>query len=218
LMNTVIDPLLHDEVLPSLEPGEVLLWAGRPDPLRTAREKVDHVLFGAGFILLFFLANFSCIPAAGAYLGGAYAAIPLRPAILSAGALLTLYGVLLPLFTYRTAKKTVHAVTDRRVLSLIRGRSTRTVRYEDMLVPILDLRPDGRGDIQYNGKFRADGTEQRPQFPCFLGIEAAESVYQLLLGRMAGSDIGRTSGREVQDYLELLLQGKRNVNGDLPRD
>ena len=78
-MNTVIDPLLQDEVRPSLEPGEVLLWAGRPDPFRTAREKVDHVLFGAGFILLFFLANFSCIPAAGDYLGGRYAAFPLRP-------------------------------------------------------------------------------------------------------------------------------------------
>jgi hypothetical protein len=217
-MNTAIDPTLLDEVPPVLEPGERLLWAGRPDPFRTAWAKIGQALLGAVFILLFCLVYVSGLPAAGPYFDVNSVPFSLRPAILFAGSLLIFYGVLLPVFAYRTAKRTVYAATDRRVLSLIRGRAVKAVRYEDMQIPLLDLRPDGSGDIQFNGKFRTDGTEHQPRFSRFLGIREAENVYRLLLGRMTGAEDGRTAYRAVQDYLELLFQGKRTLDEDPPRE
>ena len=217
-MNAAIDPTLHDEVRPVLEPGEGLLWIGRPDPCRTARAKIGQALLGAVFILLFFLVYLSGLPAAGPYFDAYSVSFSLRPAILFSGSLLTFSGVLLPILAYRRAQRTVYAATDRRVLSLTRGRSVRAVRYEDMQVPLLDLKPDGSGDIQFNGKFRADGTEHQPRFSSFMGIKAAEGVYRLLLGRMSGADDGRIAYRAVQDYLELLFQGKRTLDEDPPRE
>jgi hypothetical protein len=126
--------------------------------------------------------------------------------------------MLLPVFAYRRAQRTVYAATDRRVLSLIRGHSVKAVRYEDMQVPLMHRRPDGSGDIQLNGKFLADGTELQPRFPCFLGVRDVESVYQLLLGRMPSADAGQTAYFEAQDYLELLFQGKRTLDEDPPRE
>jgi hypothetical protein len=217
-MNAAIDPTLHDEVRPVLEPGEDLLWIGRPDPIRTAWAKIGQALLGAVFILLFFLVYLSGLPDAGPSFDAYSIPFSLRPAILFAGSLLTLYGVLFSLFAYRTAQRTVYAATDRRVLSLTGGRSVRAVRYEDMQIPLLDLKPDGSGDIQFNGKFRADGTEHQPQFQHFLGVGEAESVYQLLLGRMPGADSGRTAYGVVHDYLELLFQGKRTLDEDPPQE
>jgi hypothetical protein len=216
--NAVIDPSLQDEVLPALEPGERLLWAGRPDPRRTAWAKIRQALFGAVFVLLSFLVCLSFLPATGPYFGADSLPFSLRPMVLVAGFLLILSGMLLPVLAYRRARSSVYAATDKRVLSLNRGCSVKAVRYEDMQVPLVDLRPDGSGDIHFNGKCRADGTELQPQFPHFLGVEAAEDVYQLLLGRMTGTDDGRTACGAVHDYLELLFQGKRTLDEDQPRE
>jgi hypothetical protein len=215
-MNIAIDPTLHDEVQLVLEPGEELVWIGRPDPCRTAWAKIGQALLGTVFIMLFFLVYLSSLPAAVPHFDAYSVLSSLRPAILLVGPLLTLYGALLPVFAYWTALRTVYAATDRRVLSLIRGRSVGAVRYEDMRVPLMDLRPDGSGDIHFNGKYRADGTELKPQFQHFLGVGEAESVYQLLLGRMPGADSGRTAAGVVHDYLELLFQGKRTLDEDPP--
>lgn len=216
-MRASIDPSLRDQVRPVLDPGEILLWAGRPDPRRTARRKVVQALFGVLFLLLIILVYVSGVSASGSYRSAVSVPFTLRPAIIAACALFVLYGALLPVFAYWTALKTVYAATDRRVLTLVRGRSARMVRYEDMQVPLLEMRHDGRGDITFNGRFRADGTEYHPQFSHFLGIEAAGSVYQLLLGRMPGSDSGRTASPQVEDYLEMLLQGKRTLDDDASR-
>ncbi len=213
-MNAVIDASVQDEVRPVLEPGECLLWAGRPDPLRSARTKIGQAIFGTVFVLIFSLAYLSCLPAGKPYFGANSVPFSLSPAILAAGSLLTFSGMLLPVLAYRKALTTVYAVTDRRVLSLARGRSAKEVRYDDMRVPLLDLRSNGSGDIYFNGKFRADGTEHHPQFPRFLGVGEAESVHQLVLGLMQGAADGQTAHRAVQDYLELLLQGKRTLDED----
>ena len=217
-MNAVSDPSLHDEVRPALEPGEGLLWAGQPDPFRTAQAMIGHTLLGAAFVLLLLLGYLSYLPASGSYFGVNSPSFTARPAILIAGSLLTLSGMLLPVFAYRRAQRTVYAATDRRVLSLTRGCSIKEVRYEDMQVPLLHLRPDGSGDIQLNGKFRADGTELEPQFSRFLGVRDVESVYQLLLGRMPGSLASQTAYAMAQDYLELLFRGKRTLDEDPPRE
>jgi hypothetical protein len=218
LANAVIDPSFQDEVLPALEPGERLLWAGRPDPRRTAWAKIRQTLFGAAFVLLSFLVYLSFLPANGPYFGADSLPFSLRPMALVAGSLLALSGMFLPVLVYRRAQRSLYAVTDKRVLSLTQGRSVMAFRYEDMQVPLMDLRPDGSGDIHFNGKCRADGTQRQPRFPHFLGIGEAERVYQLLLGRMPGADDDRTACGAVPDYLELLFQGKRTLDEDPPRD
>jgi hypothetical protein len=217
-MNAVIDPTLLDEVLPALEPGEGLLWVGRPNPLRTARATIGQALIGAVFVLLFFLAYLSYLPASGPYFGAQSVPFSLRSAVLTSSSFLIISVMLLPLFSYRKAQRTVYAATDRRVLSLTRGFSVKAVRYEDMQVPLLHLGPDGSGDIQLIGKFRADGTELQPRFPAFLGVRDVESVYQVLLGRMPSADAGQAAYAMAQDYLELLFQGKRTLDEAPPRE
>lgn len=216
-MNASIDPSLHDEVRPVLEPGEGLLWVRRPDLRRTVRAKIGQALLGAVFILVFFLSYLSGLPASEPLFNAATVSFSLHPVTLVAGSFLTLSGMLLPILAYRRALRTVYAVTDRRVLSLTRGCQVKAVRYEDMQVPLLDLRSDGSGDIQFNGKFRSDGNEVQPRYLRFLGVGEAESVYQLLLGRMPVADDGQTSFRAVRDYLEMLFQGKRTLDDDPPR-
>jgi hypothetical protein len=217
-MNAIIDPLLHDEVRPVLEGREGLLWAGRPDPPRTALANIGQSLTGAVFILLLFLVYISGLPSSGPHVSTTSMVSVIRPGIYAMVSLLVLYGLLQPVFSYRTAKRTVYAVTNKRVLSLARGRLARSVWYEDMQVPLLELGSNNRGDIHFNGRVRADGTEHRPQFTHFLGIEDAGSVYQLLLGQMPGEQRGRAGEPVVEDYLELLFQGKRSLNEDLSRE
>jgi hypothetical protein len=214
----VIDSSLQDEVLPALEPGERLLWAGRPDPRRTAWAKIRQAPLGAAFVLLSFLVYLSFLPAIGPYFGADSLLFSLRPMVLVAGSLLTFSGMLPPMLAYRRAQRSLYAATDKRVLALTRGCSVKAVRYEDMQVPLMDLQPDGSGDIHFNGKFRADGTEHQLRFSSFMGIKAAENVYQLLLGRMPGADDGRIAYGAVHDYLELLFQGKRTLDEDPPRE
>jgi len=214
----MIDPLLHDEIRPVLEGREGLLWAGRPNSLRTALAKIRQSLTGAVFIVLLFLVYISGLPSSGPHVSATSMVFVIRPGIYAVVSLLVLFGLLQPLFSYWTAKRTVYAVTNKRVLSLTRGRSARSVWYEDMLVPLLELGSDDRGDIHFNGRVRADGTEHRPQFTHFLGIEAAESVYQLLLEQMPDTQSGHAGEPVVEDYLELLFQGKRSLNEDLSRD
>jgi hypothetical protein len=216
-MNVSIDPSLHDEVRPVLESGERLLWVRRPDLRRTVRAKIGQALLVAVFILVLFLSYLSGLPASEPLFNGASVSFSLHPVILVAGSFLTFSGVLLPILAYRRAQRTVYAVTDRRVLSLTRGCHVKAVRYEDMQVPLLDMRSDGSGDIQFNGKFRSDGAEVQPRYLRFLGVGEAESVYQLLLGRMPVADDGETSFRAVRDYLEMLFQGKRTLDDDPPR-
>ena len=217
-VNAVIDPSLHDKVLPALEPGERLLWAGRPDPRRIAWTKIRQTLFGAVFLLLSILVYLAFLPDTDLYFRAYSQPFSLRPVVIVAGFLLAFPGMLLPVLAYLRARRSVYAATDKRVLSLIRGCSVKAVRYEDMQVPLMDLRPDGSGDIHFNGKCRTDGTELQPQFPHFLGVGPAENVYQLLLGRMPGTDDGLTACGTVHDYLELLFQGKRTLNEDPTRE
>ena len=217
-MHTMIDPLLHDEVRSVLEGREGLLWAGRPDSLRTGLAKIRQSLTGAVFIVLLFLVYISGLPSSGPHVSATSLVFVIRPGIYAVVSLLVLYGLLQPLFTYGTAKRTVYAVTTKRVLSLTRGRLARSVWYEDMQVPLLEVGNDDRGDIHFNGRVRADGTEHRPQFTHFLGIEDAGSVYQLLIGQMPGEQRGRAGEPVVEDYLELLFQGKRGLNEDLHRE
>src|SRR5512140_3131677 len=95
-MNTLIDQRLREEVQQALEPGEELLWAGKPEPIRLARAKTTQMLIGALFLLLFFLVYHSSLSAPGTSAITASQSLSLRAAILVSGGALTLYSILLP--------------------------------------------------------------------------------------------------------------------------
>jgi hypothetical protein len=214
-MNAMLDQRLHDEVNQALEPGEKLLWAGRPEPFRLARMKIAQMLIGALFLLLFFLVYRSSLSAPGAWGNATSRSFTLRSVILMSGGVLTLYSVPLPVLAYRKAKRTVYVATDRRVISLNRRRPVLTLRYDDMQqLPILNLNRHGSGDIWFFRQFGADAAEHRIWSRFILGIQEAEQVHRLVLGRMTEGADGRTAYRVVPDYLDLLLQGKRTLDDE----
>jgi hypothetical protein len=193
-MKAMIDQQLRDEVKQALEPGEELLWAGRPEPFRLARAKIAQMLIGALFLLLFFLVYRSSLSAPGARGNATSRSFTLRPAILMSGGVLTLYSVLLPVLAYRKARRTVYVATDRRVISLDRRRPVLTLRYDDMQqFPILNLNRHGTGDIWFFRQFSVDAAEHRIWGRFFLGIREAEQVHRMVLERMTRGADGQTA-------------------------
>lgn len=213
-MNTTIDPLLLEEVLPLLETGESLLWASRPHPFWFARARIVQAFFGALFCLPFALAYLYGFADPGPSFNASSMHFLLHPAVIATGILFTLTVVCLPVLAYRSALRTVFAATDRRVLSIIRGSSDRSMRYDDIQAPFIDLTAAGVGDIRFQGKLPADGRERPPRPLHFLGVRDAENIHRLILKRLPGFDDGKTAYGEVQDYLELLAQGKRTLDDE----
>jgi hypothetical protein len=213
-MNAMIDQQLLNEAKQSLEPGEEVLWTGRPEPFRLARAKIAQMLIGALFLLIFFLLYRSSLSAPGTFVNAPSQSFALRPAILVSGSLLALYSIFLPVLAYRKARRTVYVATDRRIVSLNRRRLVQTLRYDDMHLPILNLNRHGAGDIWFSQLFSADATERRTGDLSFLGIREAEQVHRLVLGRMTEGADRQTAYRVVPDYLGLLLQGKRTLDDE----
>lgn len=212
-MNLAIDRRLLDEVRKALEPGEELLWAGRPEPFVFVRAKIVPALVGALFLLIFFLVYRSSLSAPGVPVIAVSQSFTLRPAILWIGGMLALYSCLFPVLAYGKARRTAYMATDRRVATFDRGRPVQTIRYEDMQFPVLDL--DGKfGDIWFSQKFRADKADYRIDAPLFMGIREADTVHRLVLERIAGSSGEQATYQPVQDYLELLLQGRKTLEDE----
>jgi hypothetical protein len=213
-MKAMIDQRLPDEVKQALEPGEDVLWTGRPEPFRFIRTKIPQMLIGAVFLLIFFLVYRSSLSAPGTFANAPSWSFALRPAILASGSLLVLYSILLPVLAYRKARRTVYVATDRRIISSDRRLLVQTLRYDDMHFPILNLNRHGTGDIWFSRQISADAIERRTRVLSFLGIPEAEQVHRLILGRMTEGTDGQTAYETVPDYLGLLLQGKRTLDDE----
>ncbi len=124
--------------------------------------------------------------------------------------------VLQPFAAYYYAGRTAYAVTGRRLLMVrndMFGILVKTARYEAIEAPILNLRSGGTGDIFF---FRKASIPENGRGPSpltrFLGVQEAEHVHQLIRSRLPVSDDGQAQAEPVQDYLELLVQGKRRLD------
>jgi hypothetical protein len=213
-MNGSIDPLLHEEVRPLLEPGEVLLWADRPDPLRFARARIVQALSWALLFLLLVLVLYPGRAGSGVTVNAALLSLFVRPAAMTAGVLLMLSSMLLPVLAYRKALRTVFAATDRRVLSLSRAHPVLNMRYSDMQAPVLDLLSVGAGDIRFRRSGPDDSTRSEIGQLHFRGVKDAEDLHQLVLKRLSGPADGGIAYGNVPDYIDLLARGKRSLNDD----
>ena len=211
----------RDALYPWLEPREELLWAGRPDPLRMARARIGLALAGLAVVLILFLTPlwqyftpFS--PNTGDALSYRQSDIHFVEAIPFSMFLTGIVLVLQPCAAYYYAGQTIYAVTGKRLL-LVRkdmlGIFIKTARYDAIESPLLNLCSGGTGDIFF---FRKAGSPENGsgQFPLtrFLGIREAGHVHQLIRSRLPVPGDRQATVKPVQDYLQLLVQGERNLD------
>ncbi|HMA15525.1 MAG TPA: hypothetical protein VKP12_12100 [Kiloniellaceae bacterium] len=161
-----------------LEPGERLVWAGRPGPAAQPAWRLDRtsLLLAAvplcvGLVLLWQALAAPAVPEDLFYLGGG---------------LVLLCVALSPLATLwrasRRVRDTVYAVTDRRLLILAGGprRRPRAFAPEDLEEPRVQDRGDGRGDVIFGTLAELRQTRQGRQTrlapAAFTDIEDAQRV------------------------------------------
>jgi hypothetical protein len=207
-----METLLHDSIRFSLEPGEDLIWSGRPDPWRLATARFPAALGG---IALLALLPFAPVRAA------VTALVPLPALFTSAwpfsAALLfiALHLVLSPLRGYRAAQSTAYVVTDRRLFAVRRtatGQTTWSTGFHAIENAVLRLRPDGTGDIIVRPKVFADWTDEHASGLASLrGVVEARTIHGLILKALTASRAG-SAPEPIRDYHDLLIQGKRTVH------
>lgn len=209
---------LQDTLSPWFESREELLWAGRPDPLRMARTQIGPALAGLAVVLLLSLTPlfqyfrpFS--PVALSYSRGD---IHVAEAILFSIFLTGLVLIWLPFAAYYYAGRTTYAVTGKRLLMVRKdlfGILVKSARYDAIETPSLDLRSGGTGDIFFFRKTGITGNGRGlSPLTRFLGVREAEHVHQLIQSRLMVSNDVQALVEPVQDYLELLVQGKRRID------
>lgn len=172
-----IDLEAQQTVQAQLESGERLLWHGRPDPKRQ--------LFGALLIMLFGIpwTAFSVFwvgAASGLFWGerqiGWFSLFGLFgvPFVLVGLGMLTA-----PYWTYRTAQRTVYALTNRRALIISGDRTRKIQSFAGTDIDLIERteRADGKGDVM----FATVANDKNLQRVGFLGITDARRVERLLL-------------------------------------
>lgn len=214
-------PSPQDTLYPWLESREELLWTGRPDPLRMARARIGLALAGLAVALLLSLTPLRQYftpfpPNAGEALSSSQGNIHFAEAIPFSMFLTGLFLVLQPFEAYYHAGRTIYAVTGRRLLMVrkdLLGILVKTARYEAIEAPILNLRSGGTGDIFF---FRKTSAPEKGRghslLTSFLGVREAEYVHQLIRSRLTVANDGQATAEPVQDYLDILVQGKRRLD------
>src|SRR5512139_2396435 len=118
-----MESLLHDSIRFSQEPGEDLIWSGRPDPWRLAKARFPAALGG---IILLTLLPFAPVHAAVAALVQIPASFTSVWPFAAALLFIALHLALAPLRAYRAAQRTAYVITDRRLLAVRRTATGNT--------------------------------------------------------------------------------------------
>ncbi|HKP84987.1 MAG TPA: hypothetical protein VJZ26_02750 [Blastocatellia bacterium] len=160
-----------------LEPGERLLWYGKPDPRRGLLVTIPLMLFAipwTGFSLFWMAA------------ASGFAFVESEPGWDSLFALFGVPFVLVglglltsPYWLYKKAKLTVYALTNRRAM-IITGHATRKIQsFAGGDIGLIERteRANGRGDVI----FATVETKKNSQQVGFMGISDARRVERLLL-------------------------------------
>lgn len=173
-MTSADNPL--DFARAGLEPGESLVWAGRPGPAAQPAWQLDRtslllaaVPFALGLVLLWQALSAAAAPGALFYLGGGL--VLLCIALTPVAALWR---------AARRVRSTVYAITDRRVLILGGSRGPRVFLPEELEEPRVRERGAGRGDVAFGTlaeiRQTRQGRETRLAEAAFTDIEDAQQV------------------------------------------
>lgn len=180
------DFTLRSRVEADLEGGERLLWTGRPASIRVISGSLGS--FAMGIVWTAFTVNFVVSWHSGqrdaSGPGGLFGFHCILQELFFLPFLAIGFGMLSsPLWMYLRARRTLYAVTDRRVLVIVCGRS-RTVRSYcrgDIGNIERTERADGSGDLSFARNVAIDGSgNQRAETVRFVGVADVRSVEQLL--------------------------------------
>lgn len=173
---------------PTVAPGESVLWTGRPVPASLVRRSIPKALIGLLFVA------FTLIWMAAVVRGGhnnwdrGQAVIPFAThnvlIATCAGLWLLppgLYLLTWPLRTWRKARRTVYALTDRRAVvsepGLLGGHGVHSYPPESLTLMRCDEREDGSGDLIFEHRKTWVGM---PQAVGFLAIGRVREVEALV--------------------------------------
>lgn len=154
-----MDPMQVEQIAQGqLDGGERLLWSGTPDAGATALAALPVSLFGIPFgaFATFWIWTAFTTTSRLSRGRGPWILFPLFgvPFLLVGLGMLTA-----PLWVWRAAKRTVYAVTSKRVLIITAGanRGVRSYGPADLGNLVRVERADGRGSLSFGGGFAAGG-------------------------------------------------------------
>ena len=182
-MTYQLQNLLRDE----LKPGERVLWCGQPDSWRVARQRIGLFIFGLVFlgIVLFGAARANNLDVSGLK---DMAPDSLLFFVLCFSPFIVIFLLLLlsPLWTVRTAKKTLYAVTSSRALifepNTFIGFTLRSFAPGTLNDVERTQRANGSGDLVFKKDFVRTARKSRGYtFPVgFFGIPDVRNVERIL--------------------------------------
>ncbi len=189
----ISDPIIQSDIAAELQPGETILWLGKPMALRIALQDRDAVvtsllalaalvvvLVGLPVLVFFNLLFFGV-------------GFPLLSLLFAA---ILLYYFARPFSAYLRAARTTYAITDRRVLIITSGLHGRVVQSFNHIerVERHDL-ADGKGDLIFGSETQATrggaGYRLRTRKVGFFGIANPRQVEQTLLTALSGAPGGQ---------------------------
>ena len=179
---------LHPAALALMEPGETLLWTGRPahgDAVSSIASSGATCGAAIGFlvgVLTLFSANF--LSAAGVSLPEWAKSPALMLAYGSVGGLVL--GAVAALGYLLWERMVIYAVSDRRAMRipLLCPRGTRSYRDLDPLQVALEARADGSGDLIFTQDGIPAGSILNGRLAGFFGLRDAQRVERMLLATL----------------------------------
>jgi hypothetical protein len=160
-----------------LEPGERLLWHGKPDPKRGLVASIPVALFAIPWTAfsLFWMATASGLAFRDSQPGwtSLFALFGVPFALVGLGMLTS------PYWLYRKSKLTVYALTNRRALIITGGATKKIQSFTSADIGVIQRteRPKGRGDVM----FATIEVKKNPQSVGFMGIADARRVERYML-------------------------------------
>ncbi|MEW6207400.1 MAG: hypothetical protein AB1631_03470 [Acidobacteriota bacterium] len=188
----MIDYDLQMKTQDEMEAGERLLWSDQPDPKRLSRRAILISLFGipwTAFALFWVVAAAGFrLPDFSSFSDGFQAVFPLFgiPFVLIGMGMLAA-----PLWAYRSAKRTVYAITNRRALVISFGRAKKVQSYFEQDIGDINRteRADGSGNLIFRAEETTDnrGNVRLNQIG-FFGVRDVRQVERILLDAFKNED------------------------------
>jgi hypothetical protein len=172
-----------------LEPGERLLWWGKPDPKRGLLLTIPIALFGIPWTAF---SIFWMSAASGLVFGNSQRSWFSLFALFGLPFVLVGLGMLTaPYWAYLKAQQTIYALTSRRALIIIGGRATKVQSYTGSDIGTIERtdRANGKSDVL----FATVTTSKSTQSIGFMGIENGRHIERLLLDTFKTKNESRTT-------------------------
>jgi len=199
-------PELRSIVKDELERGEKLLWVGKPNALRVVMQERKVVVAAILLVIVLIALGVIILIFPNSHLLGLH----LIGAGLTFGLVVLLFVLLglsyfaRPIYDYFMARRTIYAVTDRRVLILtgtFKGRSAKSYKQFEQIKRRSLIK--GKSDVIFGSetaKVRRQGRyEMVTRKIGFLGIDNARDVEQLMIATFKTPKAPESAAKPLND-------------------